>query len=122
MLQNNSTSLIISNMRNIKREKTGEILHRLAAKFSREESTDSSLLTITSVEVSSTGKEAKIFFTTLPEEKQETALKFLERKTGEFKRYIRDESRIGIIPHVDFKIDYGERNRQRLDELGKEII
>lgn len=104
-------------MRDIKREKIAEMIHRLAARFVREEASQSSLLTITRVELSPTGKEAKVFFTTLPEDQEETALKFLERKTSEFKLYVRDESRIGFVPHIDFKIDYGERNRQRLDEL-----
>ena len=104
-------------MREVKRKITAEIIHRLASKFILEEGGQSSLLTVTRVEVSPTGKEAKIFFTTLPEKEEDTALKFLERKTPEFQRYIRDESRIGIIPHVNFKIDYGERNRQRLDKL-----
>ena len=108
-------------MREIKKERTAEIIHRLAAKFILEEGSKSSLLTVTRVDISPTGKEAKIFFTTLPESQEETALKFLERKSNEFNRYIRDESRLGVIPHVDFKIDYGERNRQRLDEIGKEI-
>ena len=106
-------------MREVKREITAEIIHRLASKFILEEGGQSSLLTVTRVEVSPTGKEAKIFFTTLPEKEEDTALKFLERKTPEFQRYIRDESRIGIIPHVNFKIDYGERNRQRLDKLSE---
>ena len=106
-------------MRDIKREKTGEIIHRLAAEFVRDESSPASLLTITRVEMSPTGKESKIFFTTLPESQEDTALKFLERKTPEFKRYVRDNSRIGIIPRIDFKIDYGERNRQRLDEISQ---
>lgn len=108
-------------MREIKRERTAEVIHRLAASFVREESGKSSLITVTRVEVSPTGKEVKIFFTTIPEEEEDTALKFLTRKLGEFKLYVRDESRIGIVPHIDWKIDYGERNRQRLDELGKEI-
>ena len=107
-------------MREIKREKIGEIIHRLAAEFVRDEASGSSLLTITRVELSPTGKEAKIYFTTLPENQEDTALKFLIRKTPEFKKYTRDESRIGLVPHIDFKIDYGERNRQRLDELSKE--
>lgn len=107
-------------MRDIKKERIGEIIHRLAAEFVRDEASDSSLLTITRVELSPTGKEAKIYFTTLPENQEDTALKFLIRKTPEFKQYIRDESRISLIPHIDFKIDYGERNRQRLDELSKE--
>ena len=104
-------------MRDIKREKTEEIIHRLVAKFVHNESTSASLLTITRVELSPTGKEVKIFFTTLPESQEDTALKFLIRKTPEFKTYLRDKSRLGLIPHIDFKIDYGERNRQRLDEL-----
>lgn len=106
-------------MKDVKREIIAEILHRLASKFALEEGSNSSLLTITRVEISSTGKEAKIYFTTLPDDQEETALKFLERKTPEFKMYVRDESRIGIVPHIAFKIDYGERNRQRLDELSK---
>lgn len=106
-------------MRDLKRERIGEMIHRLAAKFVQENSTVASLLTITRVELSPTGKEAKVFFTTLPENQEDTALKFLERKTQEFKRYVRDESRIGFVPHIDFKIDYGERNRQRLDELSR---
>lgn len=104
-------------MREIKREIISEILHRLAAKFVQEEASKASLLTITRVEISPTGKEVKIFFTTLPEDQEETALKFLERKTPEFKMYVRDNSRIGIVPHITFKIDYGERNRQRLDKI-----
>jgi ribosome-binding factor A len=104
-------------MREIKRERTGEVLHRLAAKFILENSGKTSLVTVTRVELSPTGKESKIFFTTLPEDQEDTVLKFLERKTQEFKRYVRDESRIGFVPHIDFKIDYGERNRQRLDQI-----
>ena len=104
-----------------KKEKTAEILHRLAAEFIMNESGKSSLLTVTRVDISPTGKEAKIFFTTLPESQEETALRFLERKTPEFKRYVLDKSRIGIVPHMEFRIDYGERNRQRLDELGENI-
>lgn len=104
-------------MREVKREIIAEILHRLAAQFSHDEGSSASLLTITRVDVSPTGKEAKIFFTTLPESQEETALKFLVRKTPEFKKFVMEKSRIGIIPHIDFKIDYGERNRQRLDQL-----
>ncbi len=104
-------------MRDIKREKIGEMIHHLAAQFALEEGSKSSLLTITRVELSPTGKEARVFFTTLPDSQEDTALKFLERKLPEFQRYVRDHSRIGIVPHIYFKIDYGERNRQRLDTL-----
>lgn len=104
-------------MREIKRERTEEVIHRLAAQFILEEGGKTSLVTVTRVELSPTGKESKIYFTTFPEKEEDTVLKFLERKTEEFKRYVRDNSRLGFVPHVDFKIDYGERNRQRLDEI-----
>lgn len=107
-------------MKEIKKEKISGELQRLAAEFVRAESTNASLITITRVDISGSGKEAKIFFTTLPDDQQETAEKFLIRKTPEFKRYVRSHSRIGMIPRVDFKIDFGERNRQRLDELSQE--
>jgi len=106
-------------MRNIKREKVGEIIHRLAAEFVRDNGSNASLLTIIRVELSSAGKNAKVYFTTLPENQENTALKFLLRKSPEFKMYVRDKSRIGRVPHITFMIDYGERNRQRLDELSE---
>jgi ribosome-binding factor A len=106
-------------MRDIKREKISEMVHRLAAEFVRNNSGKTSLITITRVELSPTGKEGKIFFTTFPEKEEDTVLKFLERKGSEFQRYLRDKSRIMLTPHIDFKIDYGERNRQRLDTLSE---
>jgi len=108
-------------MRPLKKEKTNEILLRLAADFVLRESTPASLITVTRVELNSSGKVADIYFTTLPENQEDTALKFLERKGSEFMYFVRDKSKIGIIPHLRWKIDYGERNRQRLDEITKEI-
>ncbi len=106
-------------MRPIKKEKMGEIIHRLAADFVLRESTPSSLITITRVVLNESAKVADIYFTTLPDKQQDTALKFLERKGSEFMFFVRDKSKIGIVPHLRWKIDYGERNRQRLDEISE---
>lgn len=95
------------------------MIHRLAAQFILEEGGKTSLVTVTRVELYPAGKEGKIYFTTLPEDQEDTVLKFLERKAPEFKHYVRENSRIGIVPHLVFKIDYGERNRQRLDQIPK---
>ena len=104
-------------MRPLKKEKMNEILHRLAADFVLRESTPASLITITRVELNPSGKVADLYFTTLPDNQQDTALKFLDRKGSEFMMFVRKKSKIGIIPHLRWKIDYGERNRQRLDEI-----
>lgn len=104
-------------MKQIKHDKIVEIIHRKAAEFIRDEAGRSSLLTVTRVELNPSGKDAVIYFTTLPESEEDTALKFLDRKTPEFKQRFIKETRIGFPPHLRFKIDYGERNRQRLDEI-----
>ncbi len=104
-----------------KHNKLEEIIYRSAAEFIRDIATQSSLITVTRVELYPAGKDAIIYFTTLPESEEDTALKFLERKTSEFKNILIHESHIGIVPNLRFKIDYGERNRQRLDEISKNI-
>ncbi len=107
-------------MKPIKKERTAEILHKLAADFVLRESTPSSLITVTRVELNESGKSANFFFTTIPENQEDTVLKFLVRKGGELNEYIRNKSKIGIVPHFTWRIDYGERNRQRLDEITNE--
>lgn len=107
-------------MKDVRKEKITEIIRELAAEFILLESSKSSLITVTRAEMSPSGKEAVVFFTTIPDNQEDTALKFLERKTGEFKIYMKKNSRLGMLPHLTFKIDYGERNRQRLDELSAE--
>jgi ribosome-binding factor A len=106
-------------MKDLKREKTTEIIRHLAAEFILREATPASLITVTRVALSDSAKVANIYFTTLPDSEQDTALKFLVRKAPEFKEYARDNSRIGILPELRFQIDYGERNRQRLDEISR---
>jgi ribosome-binding factor A len=108
-------------MRQLKHDKLEGIIHRLAAEFIRNEASPASLLTVTRVELNPSGKDAVIYFTTIPESEEDTALKFLERKSPEFKEFVKHGSRIGLIPHLRFKIDYGERNRQRLDEISREL-
>jgi ribosome-binding factor A len=108
-------------MRPVKHDRVAEIIHRLAAEFVRDNATSASLLTVTRVELNPSGKDAIIYFTTIPDSEEDTAQKFLDRKTLEFRHYVMDKSKIGIIPHLRFRIDYGERNRQHLDEIGRDL-
>lgn len=81
----------------------------------------SSLITVTQVEMSKDEKSATILFTVFPESFEKTALEFAKRKRSEFKDYIKEHVRFGRIPFVDFAIDEGEKNRQRIDELSQNI-
>lgn len=98
-------------------EKLHELFRSLAARFLEEESNRTSLITVTGVEVSRDKKHAVILFTVLPEDKEEAALSFVERKGKAFGDYVRKNSKVGRIPRFEFALDAGEKNRQRIDFL-----
>ena len=60
--------------------------------------------------------------TVLPENQEETALSFAHRQLTDFKQYVKDNSRIGRIPFFEVRIDKGEKNRQKIDQIGKDIM
>ncbi len=92
-------------------------LKKLAATFFEMESNATSLLTITKCEVSPDLKRAIVFLTVLPESKEKSALAFAIRNRTEFTDYMKKNSRLPRIPYIDIKIDEGEKNRQRIDDL-----
>ena len=98
-------------------EKIKDILHDLGARFLLLNGNGTSLLTVTRVELTSDGKRATIFFTVFPDNFEKTALEFAKRKRSEFKEFIKENSKLGRIPQMDFEIDSGEKNRQKSDGL-----
>ena len=98
-------------------EKIKEILHDLGARFLSLNGNGSSLITVTDVNLTRDGKYATILFTVFPAEFEKTALEFAKRKRSEFKEFIKENSRLGRIPQMDFEIDNGEKNRQKIDDL-----
>jgi ribosome-binding factor A len=104
----------------IQDERVKDQLKQLAAKFLSLEGNMSSLITITQVVMSKDRKSATIFFTVFPEQFEKTALEFAKRKRSEFKHYVKENVRFGKIPFIEFAIDAGEKNRQRIDEISSE--
>ncbi len=96
-----------------------DTLAHLAADYFARESNRESLITVTRADVSPDLKNVVIFFTVLPESKQATALDFAKRNRTDFRDYIKKHSKLQFLPNIDFDIDYGEKNRQRIDELTK---
>ena len=101
-------------------ERIKEVLRDLGARFLLQEGNKSSLITVTSVELTPNEKHATIFFTVFPENFEKTALEFAKRKRKEFKTFVKENSKLGHIPLLDFEIDKGEKNRQKIDALLKE--
>jgi ribosome-binding factor A len=102
-------------------EKIMKIVKIAAAEYMQKESNGASLVTITDVRMSKDEKCVSIFFTVLPEDKQDAVLEFTKRKRTEFREYIKKNTRLGRIPTFDFEIDLGEKHRQRIDEISREI-
>lgn len=98
-------------------ERIKEILHDLGARFLSLNGNGTSLITVTRAELTRDEKRATIFFTVFPDKFEKTALEFAKRKRSEFKEFIKDNSRLGKIPQMDFEIDTGEKNRQKIDDL-----
>jgi ribosome-binding factor A len=95
-----------------------ELITHLAAEFIVRESNGTSLITATRSELSAKGERVTVFVSVFPTESSAVALEFLNRNADEFREYLRTRARLRDLPRVTFVEDYGERNRQHLDELG----
>jgi ribosome-binding factor A len=104
----------------IQDERVKEQLKELAGKFLSLHGNKSSLITVTDVQMSKDAKSATILFTVFPEDFEKTAVEFAKRKRSEFKHFVKDNVSFGRIPFIDFALDVGEKNRQRIDEISSQ--
>ena len=102
-------------------ERLSAELMELAGKYIAREAGRETLITPTRVVLGKEAKTATILVSVFPETQKDFALSFLTRHKDLFRDYMKKSSRMGRLPFVTFEFDYGEQNRQRLDELSKEI-
>jgi ribosome-binding factor A len=98
-----------------------ELIKELAATYIQHEANTDPLITVTSVYVSPDTRQAIIFITTIPDVREADALIFLKRNATELRNYMKRTARMKNIPHIEFMIDAGERHRQHMDELVRDI-
>lgn len=108
-------------MSELRDNKLKEVLRELAAEFFARESNRQSMITITDVETYARGSRAKILVTVLPESEEEKAVSFMHRQLSAFREYVMGRSRIMRVPYFEVGLDKGEKNRQRLDEVTKNL-
>lgn len=90
--------------------------HRAADFFARESNRES-LITVTRADVSPDLKNVKIYLSIMPRTYEESALNFAKRSRTDFREYIKKHAQLARLPNIDFVIDDGEKNRQRIDDL-----
>lgn len=98
-------------------EQVSQDIARHAGVFLARESNPTPLITVTRAEMTPDLKRATIFLSVLPESGESHALEFAKRQRSLFRDYLRTKSRLHPVPFVDFEIDFGEKNRQRVDDL-----
>lgn len=75
------------------------------------------MITVTHADIAPDLKNVVIFVTVLPKEQQKIVLAFLKRVRTDFHDYLKEKTVFRNVPTVDFALDIGEENRQRIDEL-----
>ena len=101
--------------------RVGNIIKECAATFIQHEANTNPLITVTRVDISPDLKRAIIFFTTIPDGKENDALIFLKRSATDLRSYLKEHARLKRIPNLEFFLDAGERHRQHVDEVFQEI-
>lgn len=103
----------------LRHERLQEAVREVAAEFLAREAGPQSLITVTHTVLSDDSKRAKIFITVLPEAAEVEALKFANRNRGEVSLFFKTKVKGAFPPRIEFCLDRGEKNRQRLDELSE---
>jgi ribosome-binding factor A len=105
------------NQPNGRQAKVANFIKELSAQFLERENNHTSLVTVTSCDVSSDLKRATIYITVLPDSKEKAALDFAKRKRGGLRDHLKKNMEVKNIPFIDIELDLGEKNRQKIDEL-----
>ena len=104
-----------------RRSKVAALIGEQVATFIRHESNTDPMITLTNVDLSPDMKYAIIFVTTIPENREQDAIVFLKRNGSEIRKHLKKQLKLKVIPHLDFMIDAGERHRQHMDEIVREV-
>lgn len=102
-------------------EKISHVLKEIIGTFIEENSNRQSMITVTNSHLTSDFKKVTLFVTVFPEQSENAALDFLKRQRSEAREYLKKHSRLARIPFIDFEIDKGEKARQRIDEISKDL-
>jgi len=102
-------------------DRATSLIREVVATYIRQEANTNPLITVTNVSVSPDYKKYTVFFTTIPTGRENDALIFLQRSASEMRQYVKKKTSLKIIPHLEFSIDYGEKHRQDIDDIAREI-
>ena len=102
-------------------DRAASLLKEVIAKFVQQEANTNPMITVTHVTVSPDYRKVTAYVTTIPDGREADALIFLKRSASEMRGYVKKRTNLKIIPHLEFAYDYGEKHRQHIDEIARDI-
>lgn len=105
----------------IRDEQASSLLIHIAGEFIAREAGRSTLITPTRAEIAPDRKNATVFISVFPDDQMEHALEFLGRKSDEFRAFMKQKGRFSFLPRVKFQADLGEKHRQHIDDISRQI-
>ncbi len=100
-----------------RQEKVEGRLQQIISTWLNKEANTQSVVTVTHCEVGRDLKNVTAFLSVFPESFEVKALEFAKRKRTEIRQLIADEMPMKTIPFVEFEIDAGEKNRQKIEGI-----
>lgn len=97
------------------------ILLEAAGRYIAREAGRNTLITPTRAVMSKDGKGATIYVSVYPEGQDDHAINFLMRHKDLFRNDLKKTTRLARLPYIRFEIDAGERARQHLDDISKDL-
>lgn len=95
---------------------SGEIKN-IAADFFERESNGASMITVTRCEISRDLRYCTLYISVLPVAKEEAAIHFAKRMRPDLRTWVKKRFKAKVLPFFEIELDYGEKNRQHIDEL-----
>ena len=112
---------MISNLPYDRHDRAASLIKEVVAKFIQHEANTNPMITVTHVTVSPDYRKVTVYVTTIPDGREADALIFLKRIASEMRGYVKKRTNLKIIPHLEFAYDYGEKHRQHIDEIARDI-
>lgn len=95
-------------------------IKEVCAQYLNNYSNGTSLITLTDIVVTPDVRQATLFISVFPPEGEESALNFAKRHRPDMRDFLKKNMKTKTIPFLDIKIDQGEKNRQKIDDLLRE--
>jgi len=93
------------------------IVREVIDKYISRNSGGQSLITITSMVQADKSNHMTVGVSVLPDNKAEAVIDFLKRNATEIRDEIKDKTRMGMIPYLQFELDRGEKHRQEIFDI-----